>query len=189
MKKLIAIVFLLVTAITFAQNDDVPVKKHELKVNALNIIAFKAVDFSYEYLIDSESSFGASLLINLQDSDTYEDGPIYEEKFAFTPFYRRFFASKYAWGFFLEAFGMYNVQDDYDGRYYDYITDPYTEQASVDETSHNVAVGISVGGKFVSSKGFVFEIYGGIGRNIYQSNKDFATELVPRVGASLGYRW
>ena len=55
--------------------------------------------------------------------------------------------------------------------------------------SHNVAVGISVGGKFVSSKGFVFEIYGGIGRNIYQSNKDFATELVPRVGASLGYRW
>ena len=48
MKKLIAIVFLFVTAITFAQNDDVPVIKHELKFNDLSSIDFQAVDFSYE---------------------------------------------------------------------------------------------------------------------------------------------
>ncbi|MBJ2173161.1 DUF3575 domain-containing protein [Aureibaculum sp. A20] len=190
MKKLITIVLLLASIVTFAQIDDVPVKKHEIKANAFNIIVFKAADFSYEYLIDSESSFGASLLINLQDSDNddYYDEPYYYEKFAFTPYYRRYFSSKYAWGFFLEAFGMYNVQEDYDNRYYDYSTDMYLNDGS-NETSNNMAVGISIGGKFVSGKGFVFEFYGGVGRNIYQSNEDFATELVPRLGASFGYRW
>lgn len=187
MKNLIVIVFLLVTGIIFAQNDNVLIKKNEIKGNAFNIIVFKAADFSYEYLIDSESSVGASILINLQDSDS-DNGPYYNEKFAFTPFYRRYFSSKYAWGFFLETFGMINVQDEYDSFYYDYV--PYPEATiHSDGNSTNVALGISIGGKFVSEKGFVFEFFGGAGRNVYQSDEVYSTELVPRLGASFGYRW
>ncbi len=183
------ITLLLFSSITFAQSEEKPiVKQHELKANAFNLIVFKAVDFSYEYLIDSESSAGVSLLFNLQDpgDNSYDDGPYYNEKFAFTPYYRRYFSSKHAWGFFIEAFGMYNVQEDFDG-YYDYSNDVYINSSN--EESNNIAFGISVGAKFVSRNGFIFEFFGGAGRNIYSSNDDFATEIVPRLGATLGYRF
>lgn len=191
MKKLTFIVSLFFYALTFAQVEDAPVKKHELKANAFNLIVFKAADFSYEYLINEESSIGASLLFNLQKNDSnrdYIDGPHYQEKFAFTPFYRRYFSSKYAWGFFLEAFGMFNIQDDYDSYDYDIVYDPNIS-INRDETSSNVAFGISIGGKFVSKGGFAFEVFGGVGRNVYQSNENHASEIVPRLGASLGYRF
>lgn len=190
MKKSIILTSLFVLFFTsiFAQDkEEVVVKHHEVKTNAFNLIVFKSVDFSYEYLIDSESSAGISLLFNLQDfdNDSYDDGPIYNEKFAITPYYRRFFSSKYAWGFFLEAFGMYNVQESIDG-YYDYNIDDYIY---TDEKSNNVAFGISIGAKFVSKKGFLFEFFGGAGRNIYSSNESVATDIVPRAGVSLGYRF
>ncbi|MCF6347496.1 MAG: DUF3575 domain-containing protein [Flavobacteriaceae bacterium] len=191
MKKIVIsiITLLLFSTIIFAQSEEKPrVKQHELKANAFNLIVFKAVDFSYEYLIDSESSVGASLLFNLQDpdDDSYADGPYYNEKFAFTPYYRRYFSSKHAWGFFIDAFGMYNVQKNYDG-YYDYNNNVYINSSN--EESNNIAFGIAVGAKFVSRNGFIFEFFGGAGRNIYSSNEDFATEIVPRLGATLGYRF
>ncbi len=190
MKKVIIFSSLLVLFFNpiFAQEkEESVVKHHEIKTNAFNLIVFKTIDFSYEYLIDSESSAGVSFLFNLQDfeNDYNNDGPIYNEKFVFTPYYRRFFSSKYAWGFFLEAFGMYNVQQNNDG-YYDYNIDDYIY---TDEKSNNVAFGISIGGKFVSKKGFLFEFFGGAGRNIYSSNENIATELVPRLGITLGYRF
>ncbi|WP_452227387.1 DUF3575 domain-containing protein [Lacinutrix cladophorae] len=178
---------------TFAQQDmqKEKVKHSEIKVNAFNLIVFKAVDFSYEYLIDSESSVGASVLFNLQNREDreFEDGPIYNEKFAFTPYYRRYFSSKYAWGFFLEAFGMYSIQEDTDEDYiYNSFNDDY-EYIYTDETSNNLAFGMAVGGKFVSKKGFLFEVFGGVGRNISTSNNDVGSEFVPRLGTILGWRF
>ena len=192
MKKALLGLLLVTSFASFAQEDvqENP-KQNELKVNAFNLIVFKSVDFSYEYLIDSESSVGASVLFNLQNRDDrdFEDGPIYNEKFAFTPYYRRYFSSKYAWGFFLEAFGMYSVQEDNDEDYlFNPVIDDY-EYVYSDGTSNSLAFGMAVGGKFVSKKGFLFELYGGVGRNIFTSNNDIGTEFVPRLGTSLGWRF
>ncbi len=190
MKKL-SFLFLFISTAVFAQEEvEVKVKKHELKANAFNTIVFKAPEFSYEYLLDAESSFGISLMVNLNDVDdedyNYLEGPYYEEKFALTAFYRRYFSRKYAWGFFLESFGMFNSQelDQYD---YDYINNVSINNP--DQKTNNFALGISVGGKFVSKKGFVFEVYGGVGRNIISSDDKNNSEIVPRLGASLGYRF
>ncbi len=191
MKKIFLITLLLVATISFSQenNEQPRVKKHELKANAFNLIVFKAANFSYEYLIDSESSFGASLLFNLQDDATDSFiAPYYNEKLAFTPFYRRYFSSKYAWGFFIETFGMYNVQERDHRGHYDYVNEVFVNSNST-ETSNNVAFGISVGAKFVSRNGFAFEFFGGAGRNVFSSNDRYATEIVPRLGASFGYRF
>ena len=80
---------------------------------------------------------------------------------------------------------MYNVQANYDGIYSnDFQTITYS-----DDTSSNLAFGVAVGSKFVSSGGFLFEFYGGAGRNIVTGDSDIAYELVPRVGVSLGYRF
>ena len=193
MKKAFLGLLLLTSFFSFAQEtmQEDKIKQSELKINAFNLIIFKAADFSYEYLIDSESSIGASVLFNLQDRDDRDflDTPYYREKFAFTPYYRRYFSSKYAWGFFIEAFGSYNVQDDVDEQFlYDTILDDY-EYTRSDETSNNIGFGISVGGKFVSKGGFLFEVFGGVGRNIIQSNQDVGSEFIPRLGATLGWRF
>jgi len=193
MKKAFLVLLLLTSFVSFAQEEvqEEKVKHSEIKVNAFNLIVFKSVDFSYEYLIDSESSVGASVLFNLQNREdrNFEDGPIYNEKFSFTPYYRRYFSSKYAWGFFLEAFGSYNIQDTVVDEYvYDIVLDDYNYVSS-DETSNNVAFGIAVGGKFVTKKGFLFEVFGGVGRNIITSNDAVGSEFVPRLGATLGWRF
>lgn len=193
MKKIFFAVFMLFISIsTFAQESEEKetenqFKKNEVKLNVFNIIIFKSIDFSYEYLLDSESSVGISVLINLNDfSDDEYYGPYYNETFAITPYYRHFFSKSYAAGFFIEAFGMYNQQKIYYD-YYDYDINSYISTS--DEVSNNFALGISLGGKFVSEKGFLFEFFGGIGRNIAISNRDAAAEFVPRLGVSLGYRF
>ncbi|MBV1888176.1 MAG: DUF3575 domain-containing protein [Urechidicola sp.] len=195
MKKLTLIAIVLIASIsTFAQENDKKeneekIKKHEVKLNAFNTIIFKSLDFSYEYLLDSESSVGISVLINLQndESDFFEDGPYYNESFAITPYYRHFFSRKFAWGFFMEAFAMYNQQKIYDIYYIDNGNN--TNLVTGDETSSNFALGLAVGGKFVSKKGFLFEFFAGVGRNLATSNNDVAVEFVPRLGMSLGYRF
>jgi len=187
MKKIFLGILFFTSFFSFSQEEE-KVKHHEFKANTFNLIIFKAADFSYEYLIDSESSIGASILFNLQNQEDINDsnGPYYNETFALTPFYRRYFSNKYAWGFFLEVFAMYNVQEDF-YEHYDNINDIYIN--TLGETSNNFAIGMSGGGKFVSKKGFAFEIYGGLGRNLSQSNNDVGKEIVPRLGASLGYRF
>src|SRR5690606_29567841 len=110
--------------------------------------------------------------------------PYYNEQFAVTPYYRHFFMNRYAKGFFLEAFGMVNNQKFFEEIYADDGT-TYVDAGR----STNFALGIAVGGKIVSRKNFVFEFFGGVGRNIIQSDPDAGTEFVPRAGINLGYRF
>ncbi len=188
MKKLILIPLLLLALHSFSQKTEEKQKSHELKLNAFNTLVFKSLEGSYEYLINKESSVGISMMVNLNDE--FNEGPEYAETFAITPFYRRYFSRKYAWGFFMEAFGMYNKQQDDYYEYYEPV-DPYSQNSSyvTDEDTNNFALGISIGGKFVSQKGFAFEFYGGIGRNLFTSDSRYNYEFVPRLGVSFGYRF
>jgi len=186
MRQSVLIIGILYSCLCFGQDDSVT-GKHELKTNVFNLIVFKAPEFTYEFLIDSESSVGASIMFSLQktEDNDFIDGPYYYEKFALTPYYRRFISGRYASRFFIEAFGMFNTQVDYDGQWSnDYQTITYSE-----DTSDNLAFGVALGSKFVSTGGFLFEFYGGVGRNIVTGNADIAYELVPRLGISLGYRF
>jgi hypothetical protein len=44
-------------------------KKHEVKINGLNLLAFEWLDVSYEYLINEESSFGIAGLLAINESE------------------------------------------------------------------------------------------------------------------------
>jgi hypothetical protein len=182
MKKLFTVVVLLIFGTTFlqAQKDQSQVfAKHEIKLNASNLIAFTFLDVSYETLLNEESSLGLGILVNVGDDNFLDE----YRTFSLTPYYRQYFSKKYAKGFFIEGFGMLNsgkeeyyIYDNINGT--DYITDDkYTA----------FALGISVGGKFVTNRGFVAEIYGGIGRNLVGS--DYFTDIVGRGGISIGYRF
>ncbi len=161
-------------------------KKYELKINAFNLIAFAAIDISFERLIDEKSSYGVAVFYNFSD---YADSDIaFPKKFSITPYYRWFFSeNKYARGFFIEGFGMLNTYQD------NYSYDFKSNYGKI-ETQTSFALGISVGGKFVITEGFTAEVLAGVGRNLikgesHESYQDFQNEIVGRFGISLGYRF
>ena len=134
-------------------------------------------EVSYSYIINEESTFGVDILISTKDD--------LEPFFALTPHYRFYFGKKRAAGFFAETFAMLNVTE---GVVYDvyeiFSPDNYVIPEPDRET--DVALGISIGGKFVTSKNFIFEIYGGVGRNLFN---DRSLEFIPRLGISFGKRF
>lgn len=172
---------LLISLATSAQqnNMDGDSAKNEIKLNASNLIAFSFLDGSYEYLINEESSFGIGILASFSDNEINDE----YRTFSLTPYYRQYFSKGYAKGFFVEGFGMLNTGED---DFFDFneVTQTGTERT---ETYTDFALGISLGGKFVTKRGFVAEVYGGIGRNLL-GNSSF-TEIVGRGGISLGYRF
>ena len=161
-------------------------KKYELKINAFNLIAFAAIDISFERLIDEKSSYGVAVFYNFSN---YADSDIaFPKKFSITPYYRWFFSeNKYARGFFIEGFGMLNTYQD------NYSYDFNSNYGKI-ETQTSFALGISVGGKFVITEGFTAEVLAGVGRNLikgesHESYQDFQNEVIGRFGISLGYRF
>jgi|GEM_PF-6481259 len=89
----------------------------------------------------------------------------------------------YARGFFLEPFGMVNGQKFFEEIYGTDSDDAYVHELRIGHCSR------VVGGKIVSRKNFVFEVFGGVGRNIIQSDPDVGSEFVPPAGINLGYRF
>ncbi len=181
MKKITLTFVLLISAfVSFAQSTAIEdnARNNEVKINTTNLIGFKWVDFTYERLINEESSFGVGLLVTLNDEDT---GLNEYRTFSLTPYYRHFFSNKYAEGFFVEGFTMlHSGKDEYythniggDGVYHE---DTYTD----------FAVGVSTGFKIVSNKGFVAEFYIGLGRDLLDKSY---REVVTRGGLSIGYRF
>ncbi|MBT8236335.1 MAG: DUF3575 domain-containing protein [Bacteroidia bacterium] len=152
--------------------------RNELKLNAFNLIAFTAIDINYERLINEEASFGTGLFINTGDDNDFG----YYRTFSLTPYYRQFFSKRYAKGFFVEGFAMLNSGKEI----YDLFLEDQGGQAREDSFTA-FALGISVGGKFVTTRGFVAEIYAGIGRNLF--GVDLAPEVIGRGGISLGFRF
>ena len=188
MKKNTLLILLFVVTLSIAQEkeeiypQDIN-KKHELKLNTFNLIAFSSLDISYEKLINTESSFGVALFYNFSDIEYDNIG--FPKKFSITPYYRWFFSeNKFAKGFFVFVFGMLNTYEDI---FYDFYNDSNKVQS---ETAF--ALGISVGGKFVTKSGFTTEVYLGVGRNLIQNENDddfFEFNIVGRFGISLGYRF
>lgn len=148
-------------------------RKNEFKINMTNLIIFKWFDVSYERILNEESTFGVGVLVSL-DPD-YGDGIEEYRTFSITPYYRHFFSKKYAQGFFVEGFGMlHSGKDEY------FINSDFS---NYEEKYTDFAVGISAGAKFVTKRGFVAEIYLGIGRDLLGSSD---IEVVGRGGIAIG---
>ncbi|GGD51875.1 DUF3575 domain-containing protein [Muriicola marianensis] len=164
-----------------ASSDVTGTAQNELKLNVFNLIAFKFGDITYEAIINEETSFGVGLLFRIGE---YDEDIGYDRSFSLTPFYRKYFSKGYASGFFVEGFAMLNSGNEDVYAEFDEQTGNLIRS---DEKYTDFALGVSIGGKFISKRGFLAEVYGGIGRNFL--NSDFAPEVVPRGGISLGFRF
>ena len=156
-------------------------KKYELKINAFNLIGLSALDLSFERLINTESSYGVAVFYRFTDIN--DNDIAFPKKFSLTPYYRWFFSeSTFARGFFVEGFGMLNTYQDF----------YYMNNSERIENDTSFALGISVGGKFVTKSGFTTEVYLGVGRNLIKNDNEddyFEFNIVGRFGISLGYRF
>lgn len=178
MKKSILALLLLtsVFALNAQEQDntsDSIIKKNEIKANGLYLVV-GILDFTYERLLNEESAIGLNVAIPY-DKEIKDDLQYYV-----SPYYRFYFGKKYAAGFFLEGFGMLNSTDvdfnffgiDDDDR--KYVTD--------------FALGIGLGGKWITNGGFVGEVSFGVGRNLFKTEESGA-DFISKLGISLGYRF
>jgi hypothetical protein len=153
--------------------------KNELKINALTLISFGAVDITYERILNNESSIGVSIYLLSENNLESE----YYRTFSITPYYRSYFSRNYNKGFFVELFTMlYKRKDEY---YSSYDYEEINNFESLEYTG--AALGISVGGKWVTKYGFVAEISAGIGRVILSNNDEIP--IVGRGGITIGKRF
>jgi hypothetical protein len=180
MKKTILILSLSTSLIGFGQEQKAtPLLKNEIKANALFLV-IGATEFTYERILSNDSGVGVSVFYAKQDDA--------DLNFSLSPYYRAYFGDKPAAGFFVEGFSMLNtgrksVHVDY---VFDNNTQTYNSVNRGGESFTDLALGFSVGAKWIHSRGFVFEFSGGIGRNLIDSD---SPEVVGRGGISLGYRF
>ncbi|MCA6421409.1 MAG: DUF3575 domain-containing protein [Flavobacterium sp.] len=148
--------------------------RNELKGNALALV-FGSFNVSYERILSEESAVGVAVNLPFDNKN-------WDINYTLTGYYRYYFGKKPAAGFFGEAFGMLNNVDDY---VYNDGTNYYELKTLTD-----FALGIGLGGKWVTKKGLLLEINGGLGRNLFNNqydDRDF--ELIGRLGISVGYRF
>lgn len=164
MKKLVLLGLLFSSAINWAQQ--------EIKVDLFDALVFKTFEISYENYLNEESSVGISALFN---SDT--NGDInYNEKRMFTPYFRQYFNANVPWNFFGELFLGINSGNK----------DLNLDGANISKSYTDGALGVAIGTKYISRRGLVIDLYGGLGRNLFESN---SPAIVPRVGLNVGYRF
>lgn len=147
--------------------------QNELSINALYLL-LGAFEVRYEYLLNENSSIGASGLY------TYDDG-LWDYKYNLNGFYRHYFGKKYAGGFYGEFFLSYNGIEHY---YY------YSNNGSLswnENASHNLGAGFAFGTKLISKDNLLLDIGTGLSRNFISSGYD--DWLVPRFNISFGYRF
>ncbi|WP_064966268.1 DUF3575 domain-containing protein [Tenacibaculum ovolyticum] len=167
MKKIFLIAVLFVSSFAQAQQ--------EVKVDILDALAFKTVELSYEYYTSSRSSVGVSALFNFEKRSADFK---YNEKRMITPYFRHYFTDSSNWNYFGEVFLGINTGEN-EVKVAGSMVKQYKEYT-------DGALGIAIGSKYISSGGFVVDVYAGLGRNMFTSE---SRSVVPRVGINLGYRF
>ncbi len=167
MKKVFLIAVIFISSFAQAQQ--------EVKIDILDALAFKTVEVSYEYYTSEQSSIGISALFNFEKKSSDFK---YNEERMITPYFRHYFTNNTNWNYFGEVFMGINTGEkeiEVEGS----TTKQYKEYT-------DGALGIAIGSKYVSSGGFVIDVYAGLGRNMFSSE---SRSVVPRVGINVGYRF
>ena len=157
---------------------DVPA--NEVKLNLGTTIFGLYPEVSYERIMDSDISLGASAGIGLGNDD-------YLMKFSLIPYFRWFFGGnsksleKYGSGFFIEANGAVFSR----GEDMIYRSEPggSTQYSQNSKNIVGAGLGLALGWKYLSQNNWVGELYFGGGR-------DFTNDSgYPRFGISIGKRF
>lgn len=171
MKKLLIILFLCFTVNSFAQEKEEK-NRTEIKFNLFSI-ARQSIDFEFERTLNNYSSVGMSF------RQSYSVGHSSD----IAAFYRYYLGKKYASGFFIEGFGMYQSNKELVNKTFSFGS------LNVLELKSDFALGVGIGYKWVSKNGLILQANLGAGRNLINGKNSYG-ELHPgKAGLSIGYRF
>lgn len=155
------------------------IRKNELKLGAVKLIAGPILDLEYERVLSSYSSLGANMVVALSDG-------VFMYDFSLNPYFRMYFTQSKEYGskgFFAQAFMGYYTGKDY---FYDYNANNGFGQ-SEERNWNSFGAGLGIGTKWVNKHGFVFQLVFGIGRNFI--GDVYAQEIILQGDAYIGYRF
>lgn len=146
---------------------------NDVKLNSLYLI-LGAFEVSFERSLNEESGIGIDVFLPFDD-EIQDDINYY-----ISPYYRIYIGNNYASGFFIEGFGMLNSTKNY----------TFSIDTETEENVTDFALGVGLGGKFLTKRGFIGELNLGIGRNLFNDKNDrFDNEIVGKAGIRIGYRF
>ncbi len=172
-----------------AAQDQPAMKHHEIRTNVLGTISQGNYNLSIEKQTAGSFSYGlgGSITQSSSQKDAYETGnksnlPVWD----ITPFVRYKLSKSLRSYYFAEAFSSLNH-----GKYKDIIrnTDAANNAVYIVEKGKytSLALGGSLGYKFVIKQVFVLEFLVGFGSNLLDTKK--SPDVVSRVGLSIGYQF
>ncbi len=181
MKIILSVVMLFYLFAAKAQNQNETIananeKKNEIKINVF-FTALGLFEATYERNLNKKSSLGISgLYVFSQRNDE-------DTNFLITPYYRRYFGKKYASGFFVEGFGTLGSTD---GKQITDMNGNITLNEGPDVI--DLSLGLSLGSKWVTKSGIIFEVFAGLGGNLFNADKT-DHNVVNRFGLNIGYQF
>jgi Protein of unknown function (DUF3575) len=164
-------------------------KQNEVKLDVLSAIAFSKIHVSYERFLNKDFSIGISGGIQDSKNDKEDFDKGYDRslpKYEVNPFVRYSLSKSQKSFYFAEVFvsangGEYRelqrFVDESGNGYYDTFKGNYTD----------VALGGALGYKLYIQEKFGLELFFGIGKNLF--NTDKSPETIPHVGLNFGYRF
>ena len=167
---------------------------NEIKLDLIDIIAYPAFNVTYEKIKNPYNSFGASLFINFSS----EINTDWVDNFSLTPFYRFYFFNKKDYGgagFFAEVFSKFSSGKTEYNIYYEDQPSGISRWESDTINQFDIALGASIGQKWVNKMGWTFEINFGVGRFITTNQTDYYNgyysrpEATVKGGLSIGKRF
>lgn len=170
----------------FAQSSENP-NRHEVRWDAVSLVASGNLNLSYEYLTDTPWSFGitAQMLVNSKKEDDFlTENTKHLAKWHVGPYVRYRLSENRKSYYFAEANALYN-SGDY--RYIKQHTESIIRYESTTDSYTDVAVGGAIGYKILFNEHWGAEISAGTGWNLI--NTDESPDLVTRVGVRLAYRF
>lgn len=145
---------------------------NELRINSLWLM-MGSVGLSYERILNNNTSFG---LVIEKPFDKYT----FQREFTVAPYYRVYLSKRKASGFFMETnLTVYRERYESD--------DYYSYWPEVSSHEYGAGLGIALGGKFITEKGFVLDIYAGIGKAL--NNPSHIEKIFGTGGVSIGKRF
>ncbi len=197
MKKISSIFLMFITFAAFSQEDleETTVKqpvqetsiykreiaKNELRIGALNLVAFGALDIAYERIVSPNTSWAVEAFILALNRDNEDIAEAYRKDFSVTGKVKYFFSDRTAWGFYVSGLAMISSGDNEE----DFFA-PDGSFRTETENYTDLALGFGLGGKFVAKQGFFLDLNAGIGRNLFSS---VSPTIIGQFGVNLGYRF
>lgn len=166
----------------------IALKKNEVRLDVVSLITKMRIHLSYERFLNKDFSVGLSASLsesNKEKKDFDENFDRTLPEYEIIPYVRYSLSKSQVSYYYVEAFasangGKYKTKERF-------VEGGNGYYQAVENTYFDVALGGAVGYKLYFKEKFAVDLFVGMGKNLL--NTDKSPELVPRVGASFGYRF